>query len=211
MPETQVAMLTVPVAAAAIVESKSLKLYLGSLNFEVFASASEVIQRVSSDLAAIVGSALWVTLLPLPIALPNNPSRTEIWIDATAPDCRIYQPDATLLQRQETWIEETLLSYVLRTCCPVTGQPDWATTRIRYQGRAFSHAGLVRYLVSFRQHQGFHEECVEQIWTDLLMCGDLTELEVMCQFTRRGGVDISPHRWLRGTSPQLLWLRDSRQ
>lgn len=211
MPETQVATLTVPADSPAIVESKSLKLYLGSLNFEVFAAPIEVAQRLSRDLAPIIGTSLLVTLLPLPIALPQTANHPEICIDAIAPDCSIYQPAITLLQRQADWVEETLLSYVLRTCCPVTGQPDWATTRIRYRGRAFSHASLVRYLVSFRQHQGFHEACVERIWTDLLMCGDLAELEVLCQFTRRGGVDISPHRWMQGTTPQLLWSRDSRQ
>src|SRR5699024_3154049 len=120
----------------------------------------------------------------------------DIAIDSHGP------PDASLLQAEaDGTVEETLHSDLLKSNCPVTGQPDWASLRIGYRGARIDRAGLLRYLVSFRDHAGFHEQCVEQVFTDLLARCRPQWLWVEARYTRRGGLDINPWRSTPGLAP----------
>ena len=120
-----------------------------------------------------------------------------------------YLPDPTLLTTSEEPAEETLFSHLFRSCCPVTGQPDWATVTVRYRGGRISGHGLLAYLISFRQHTGFHEACVETIFADIISRCRPDELTVSARFTRRGGIDINPYR--STMTIRLSNLRDPRQ
>ena len=169
----------VPATSPCIVESKSLKLYIGSLTQTKIASVEEVL---IDDLAR------WempVTRVP------------GIVLEAECGDleCSVYEPDASLLKAaSDEVVEETLSSNLLRSRCPVTGQPDHASIVISYRGRRIDRRALLAYIVSFRRHQGFHEQCCEQIHADIMRVLAPEALSVNCCFTRRGGIDISPFR-----------------
>ena len=118
-----------------------------------------------------------------------------------------FEPEPALLafSKEEKTVEETLSTDQLRSLCPVTGQPDHATVVIRYRGRAWDHEALYRYLLSYRLHRGFHEQCCEQIFHDLMTKLSPETLEVRCLFTRRGGIDISPFRSTDRDEPERIW------
>jgi 7-cyano-7-deazaguanine reductase len=117
-------------------------------------------------------------------------------LDRLELEASVYQPDASLLSAAhgEAPVEETLFSNLLKSNCPVTGQPDWGSVQIHYAGPQIDHAGLLRYIISYRNHTGFHEQCVERIFVDIMkMCKPL-KLAVYARYTRRGGLDINPFR-----------------
>ena len=201
-PVVEVATLRVPADSPCLIESKSLKLYLNSLNAARFASAEAVRATVVGDLSRVAGApvALDFALPPLddPMRgdLPESIDGLEIDIDAYGP------PDATHLQVDDAvLVEESLGSRLLKSNCPVTGQPDWAALRIDYRGPRVDRAGLLRYLVSFRDHAEFHEQCVERVFADLLARCRPTALSVEARYTRRGGLDINPWRATPGMPP----------
>ena len=135
-----------------------------------------------------------MTLLPLADALPIRELEGEC-IDDLALDIDDYgPPDPGHLRVHEDAEDETLVSHLFRSNCPVTGQPDWASVQVRYRGPRVDQAGLLRYLVSFRIHNGFHEQCVERIFLDLLENCRPDALSVYARYTRRGGIDINPWR-----------------
>ncbi len=204
----QVAVLQMDVAAhsPALVESKSLKLYLNSLNLTRFVDAQQVLQTIAGDLQPLLGVCptlrlwepdAWQALQvqsPGGYCLDNEPG-------VTVPE----RPAADCLQRESatserSWVEERYYSHLFRSLCPVTGQPDWATVQIAYTGPRLTPASLLAYLLAFRQQADFHEQCVERIFNDLLIAGQPKELQVMASFTRRGGIDISPYRSLTPTT-----------
>jgi len=199
-PVVAMAELLVPASSPCMVESKSLKLYLNSLNHERYANIDEVQSLVARDVSEVTGAPVLVQLYSLnsfadlQCAAPEGKCLDELDIAVDA-----YFPDADLLRTtQSESIEETLYSNLFRSNCPVTGQPDWGTISISYKGPALCHESLLRYWISFRNHNGFHEDCAEQIYLDLMRSVELEHLSIRINFLRRGGLEINP---LRTSSP----------
>lgn len=187
----------IPADSPNIIESKSFKLYLNSLNQTVFASIGELQACLEKDLSAAAGKPVSVQVRTLGeveqqgvVALPGQ------CIDALDVSISNYeQPQPELLScNSERIVEETLHSHLLKSNCPVTGQPDWGSMVVEYKGSALDHASLLTYLVSFRQHADFHEQCVERIYLDLLRLLKPEHLTVYARYVRRGGLDINPYR-----------------
>ncbi len=197
-PVVATATLTVPATTPSLVESKSLKLYLNSFNATRFDDDEAVRTRIATDLSHATGGEVAVAFGLPPFADRDDATcidGLDVAIDRYGP------PDAALLSADVSDItEETLRSDLLKSNCPVTGQPDWAGVRIAYRGPRIDREGLLRYLVSFRDHAEFHEQCVERIFVDLLArCAPQT-LSVEARYTRRGGLDINPWRAALGSA-----------
>lgn len=207
-PAVATATITVPAHSPRLVESKSLKLYLNSLNAERFDGAEAVRERIAGDLSRAAGATVGVAFGLPPMAADDD----AVSIDAIEIDCDAYDaPRPEFLAADAGDVAgETLRSDLLKSNCPVTGQPDWASVRIAYRGPRIERAGLLRYLVSFREHAGFHEQCVERIFVDVLARCRPEALSVEARYTRRGGLDINPWRVLPGT-PAPAAGRDCRQ
>ena len=185
-----------------IVESKSFKLYLNSFNQTHFESIKAVESILIKDLSKVSGAQAKVSLFgvdhcpALDIAKSNEQS---VCIDSEDISIDNYQYNAKLLtsaqnNENDTIIEESLVSHLLKSNCLITNQPDWATIYIQYRGNKLNRATLLEYLISFRQHNEFHEQCVERIYCDLQQYCQLDELTVFARYTRRGGLDINPFR-----------------
>ena len=207
-PVVATATIMVPATSPRLVESKSLKLYLNSFNASRFAEPEDVRTRIATDLAACAGAPVDVAFgLP---GFDDTGAGTcidglDVAIDRYGP------PDAGLLSADAgSCVEETLTSNLLKSNCPVTGQPDWARISIAYRGPRIGREGLLRYLVSFRDHCEFHEQCVERVFTDLVRVAGPQWLSVEARYTRRGGLDINPWRASPGV-PAPAAGRDLRQ
>ncbi|MBC7752565.1 MAG: NADPH-dependent 7-cyano-7-deazaguanine reductase QueF [Candidatus Saccharibacteria bacterium] len=204
-PMVAIGRLTVPAHSPFLIESKSLKLYFNSLNFKQFANETALIELVVQDLSEAAGAHIEFELLNVDDLVTHLPQ--GLCLDAlnmtVSPAPNV--PNAQLLkietQLSVDVVEETLYSNLLRSNCPVTGQPDWGTVFIRYRGAKLCNASLLTYLISYRQHSGFHEQCVEQIFADIWQFLKPESLAVHAQYTRRGGLDINPCR-----SSNPLWL-----
>lgn len=207
-PVVATATITVPATSPHLVESKSLKLYLNSLNATRFDSVDVVRHRIADDLSQAADARVEVAF-GLPAIDAHD---TAITIDALELDCDTYDaPNPALLDAAgDEYVEEALRSDLLKSNCPVTGQPDWASVHIAYHGPRIDRAGLLRYLVSFRDHAEFHEQCVERIFVDVLARCRPQILSVEARFTRRGGLDINPWRTTPGR-PAPIAGRDARQ
>lgn len=197
-PQVALASLTLPCESPHIVESKSVKLYLNSLNMSRFESPEALRETLLRDLSAACGQRVGLRLV-LPEAFEAQPLREldGLSLDRLDLDCDRYgAPAPELLQaaHDEQPVSETLVSNLFESNCPVTGQPDWASVQISYTGAQIDQAGLLRYLVSFRGHGDFHEHCVERIFMDLWTRCQPTRLQVYARYTRRGGLDINPWR-----------------
>ena len=202
-PQLALARITVPAESTHIVESKSVKLYLNSFNNSVFADASAVQTRLREDLSAAVwqGGAV-MSSVGVQLVLPQDFDKEPVHeldglnLDRLDLECSHYQPAPELLtaQMNEAPVTETLTSQLLKSNCLVTGQPDWGSVRISYTGPQIDQAGLLQYIVSFRNHNEFHEQCVERIFMDIWRACKPSKLEVYARYTRRGGVDINPWR-----------------
>jgi 7-cyano-7-deazaguanine reductase len=195
-PEVAIAEIRVPATSPNLIESKSLKLYLGSFQFERIAPEALRL-RIVDELSHAAGAPVTVTLRD-PRRWTEPPPREPPGesIDGLAIDCTHYGPPRPdfLGADPATIADETLTSALLKSNCPVTGQPDWASVAIAYRGPRIDRAGLLRYLVSFRDHADFHEHCVERIFVDLLARCRPERLSVYARYTRRGGLDINPYR-----------------
>ena len=214
-PVVETATCLVPADSPNLVESKSLKLYLNSLNSSRFDSPAEVQARITADLSAAAGAPVAVAF-GLPPADAGDGAEAgapaPVSLDGLEVDCDEYDaPNPALLAADAgEAVDEVLHSALLKSNCPVTGQPDWASLRLAYRGPRIDRAGLLRYLVSFREHAGFHEQCVEQVFTDVLARCRPERLSVEARYTRRGGLDINPWRATPGT-PRPMAGRDPRQ
>ena len=179
-----------------IIESKSLKLYFNSLNNTQFKSISEVKKIVAKDLSASVQSEVSVKFRALGESSPVPVQDSFIGesIDELDISCSIYSVEPTFLTASVEVVEETLYSDLLKSNCLVTYQPDWGSVWIHYKGPKIDREGLLRYIVSFRNHNEFHEQCIERIFIDIKNHCAPQELTVYGRYTRRGGLDINPYR-----------------
>ncbi|HSM11531.1 MAG TPA: NADPH-dependent 7-cyano-7-deazaguanine reductase QueF [Lysobacter sp.] len=205
------ATLQVPADSPNLIESKSLKLYLNSFNAARFDTPALVSERIAADLARVAGAPVAVEFGLPPIDADAAPVPVES-LDALDVAIDHYGPPRPdfLVVDAGAIVDETLGSALLKSNCPVTGQPDWARVVIGYRGPRIDRAGLLRYLVSFRDHAEFHEQCVERIFSDLLQRARPESLSVEARYTRRGGLDINPWRATPGHAPPPR-LRDLRQ
>ena len=194
-PQVAIVTFVVPAESPRLVESKSVKLYLVSINQERFASASAVGATIARDLSSATGAAVTVKLtLPADFAKLRHAEPAGESIDAlpiTAPGDTL-SPES--LSAAGPAVTEALHSNLFRSVCPVTGQPDYASVELAYRGARIDRAGLLAYFVSFRRHPGLHEHCVERIFVDVWHRCHPETLSVYARFTRRGGVDINPYR-----------------
>ena len=198
VPVVAVGELSVPATSPNIVESKSLKLYLSSLCAMRFASPRALQETIEKDLREVVGTdvKLQLTLAAAfrPITIGTPPGEC---IDEQQIEIDVYDLDPELLQGSVEGgavLEETLYTHLLKTNCPITRQPDWATLLVHYRGERIQRSSLLRYVVSFRNHDEFHEQCVERIFMDLQRHCQPQALSVYARYTRRGGLDINPFR-----------------
>ncbi|MCH7333084.1 NADPH-dependent 7-cyano-7-deazaguanine reductase QueF [Acinetobacter modestus] len=196
LPQVAIGRLTLPANSPNLIESKSLKLYFNSMNFTQFESQQAFVETVERDLSNAAGGKVELQLFQvddLEIAKPQG-----ICIDALIPERLSEHPDSTLLKldpaTNEESVEIELYSHLLRSNCPVTGQPDWGTIFIRFQGKKPCYRSILAYIISYRQHNGFHEQCVEQIFADIWQLLQPEKLMVYATYTRRGGLDINPCR-----------------
>ena len=196
-PQVALAQVTVPCESPNIVESKSLKLYLNSFNNSRFADAREVRERIRADVSAATGAGIGIKTIG-PEMFDREPihEMDGLSIDRLDVECLHFTPAPELLfaEFDELPVTETLTSSLLKSNCLVTGQPDWGSVQIAYSGPAINQEGLLQYLVSFRNHNEFHEQCVERIFMDVWMRCKPIKLSVYARYTRRGGVDINPFR-----------------
>lgn len=187
----------VPITSENLIESKSFKLYLNSFNQTKFASAEDVRQVLQADLSACAGEPVEVKLiLPEQFSSLQFQEFTGTLLDSLDVEIDQYSPNTQYLTvaKSEAGVQETLVSHLLKSNCLITSQPDWASIQVRYEGKAIEHEGLLKYLISFRQHNEFHEQCVERIYNDIMKHCQPDKLTVCARYTRRGGLDINPFR-----------------
>jgi 7-cyano-7-deazaguanine reductase len=196
-PRIAAAEIRVPATSPCLIESKSLKLYFNSLNFERFASEQDFLKRVTEDLSRAAQAPVAISLI-----LPGAHERAAVrdlpgtCLDDLPLACEAFAMDPSTLRvaADPAVVEETLHSHLLRSLCPVTNQPDWGSVLVRYRGPRIDHQGLLAYLVSYRSHADFHEQCVERIFMDIRRQCRPEVLTVYARYTRRGGLDINPFR-----------------
>ncbi|AAU49002.1 NADPH-dependent 7-cyano-7-deazaguanine reductase QueF [Burkholderia pseudomallei] len=196
-PQIAIATFYVPAESPNIVESKSFKLYLGSFAQTAFESADAVRDALKRDVSAACGASVTVRLAtPAEFRKLQMDELDGLSLDRLDLDAHVYETDPSFLtaSHDEAPVEETLVTDLLKSNCPVTGQPDWGSVQIHYVGAPIDHAGLLRYIISFRNHTGFHEQCVERIFVDILRACQPVKLAVYARYTRRGGLDINPFR-----------------
>ena len=201
-PQIALAEFIIPADSPNMIESKSFKLYLNSLNQHCFADFTAVKTCLQHDLSQVLGTGLKVRLIQ-PCEITSNKKMAPIeeldgqLLDRLDIEVNSHQnADPLLLKADHTSapITQTLVSHLLKSNCPVTGQPDWASVQIQYQGRPIDEEGLLRYLIGFRQLGEFHEHCVEKIFCDIKIQCQPEKLSVYARYTRRGGLDINPFR-----------------
>lgn len=210
-PQIALADFSFPCTSPLIIESKSFKLYLNSFNQSIFESIEDVQKMIEKDLSDACQSQVKVNL-----CYPNQQSMRAhspfqgTCLDDLEIETQTYQVQPDFLQTASCEIvEETVFSDLLKSNCLATGQADWGSIQIHYQGSKIDHEGLLKYIISFRRHAGFAEHCTEQIFCDLLWRCSPAKLSVYCRYTRRGGLDINPFRSNFESAP--LNLRQIRQ
>ena len=199
-----VGVLSIPSDSAHTVESKSLKLYLNSLNFHQFASDDQALECIRADLEAVLGVRPDLAIVtPSDIHQITREPEGEL-LDGLAVPAASSSGPMNLHEAADGMEEVSLVTHRLRSLCPVTAQPDWATLVMHYAGPKMNRVALMAYVNSFREHQDFHERCVEAIFDHLRESLKPERLTVVGYFQRRGGIDITPHRSTHPTEPYLL-------
>jgi 7-cyano-7-deazaguanine reductase len=203
-PEVGILQLSIPATSRAVIESKSLKLYLGSFSQTPFTSAYDVVRTLESDLAVTAG-------VPVPVDMWSLTQAQQAGLGVSPGECldtlkigsRHVVPEPELLKVVEDgrMVAESVHTNLFRSLCPVTGQPDMASIQITYSGQRIDHESLLQYLVSYREYCGFHEHCVERIFVDITARCRPRDLSVYGRFLRRGGIDINPFRSTGRTPP----------
>lgn len=205
-----IARIRVPANSPNIVESKSLKLYLNSLNFTKFGDMAEVQALIQKDLSACVGAEVSVEIVPLggsgfEVQEPLGICIDEV-LDAEGEVIACDDINSAILSQPPVHQVMTYQFHtnLLRSNCPVTSQPDWGTLSVSITtNKALDYQKILRYVLTFRQHNGFHEQCVERIFADLLVNFEPSSLMVQANYTRRGGIDINPVRVLNHALPAV--------
>ncbi|WP_353202340.1 NADPH-dependent 7-cyano-7-deazaguanine reductase QueF [Polynucleobacter sp.] len=209
-PQIALAEFQIPADSPQMIESKSFKLYLNSLNNTRFEDENQLRERLIADLSKVAGSKITTKINPTEaIAKKGIQEMGGVLLDRLDIEIDPHIPaDPHLLGVNEDFgpIEQCLVSHLLKSNCPVTGQPDWASVQIRYQGRPILEEGLLRYLIGFRQLGEFHEHCVETIFSDIKRYCKPDKLSVYARYTRRGGLDINPFR----TDHNAPWPENTR-
>ncbi|NVD99598.1 NADPH-dependent 7-cyano-7-deazaguanine reductase QueF [Massilia sp. BJB1822] len=213
-PQVAVARITVPADSPNIIESKSFKLYLNSFNQTRLGGPEALKTLLQQDLSAAAGASVQVSLtmqeefgsLQMGELSGLLLDRLDIEVDNYAP-----QPEILKADFDEQPVEEVLVSHLLKSNCLVTGQPDWGSVQISYAGPQIDQESLLKYLIGFREHNEFHEQCVERIFTDILRHCRPQQLTVYARYTRRGGLDINPWRSNHSGARLPSNLRNARQ
>ncbi len=204
LPQVAIGEVAIPATSANLIESKSFKLYLNSFNQTRFSTWADVQARLQHDLSACAGETVHVEVKPL-AAYTAQPILTMQGDCIDDQDITItsYAFDDTLLAdaTSDDVVEETLHSHLLKSNCLITNQPDWGSVEITYRGPKINREALLRYIVSFREHNEFHEQCVERIFTDITRYCHPEHLTVLARYTRRGGLDINPYRSTEQAAP----------
>ena len=226
-PVVAVAEFTVPCNSENLIESKSFKLYLNSFNQSQFSNEKEVSEILTRDLSLIARANVTVGLFPvdecpaLTIDKSNALCIDGIDVEITQYDYspKLLAESSANLSRKSlgdfeessdplSIVNESLVSHLLKSNCLITNQPDWASVYIDYKGRQIDHEALLKYLISFREHNEFHEQCVERIYCDIQQYCNVEELTVFARYTRRGGLDINPYRRSKsGHAPKARTIR----
>jgi 7-cyano-7-deazaguanine reductase len=204
LPQVAIGEVAIPATSANLIESKSFKLYLNSFNQTRFADWAEVQACLQKDLSACAGESVQVEVKSLATytAQPIVTMQGEC-IDDQDIEISSYDFDDTLLAEasSDEIVEETLHSHLLKSNCLITNQPDWGSVEIAYRGPKIDREALLRYIVSFREHNEFHEQCVERIFSDISRYCHPEHLTVLARYTRRGGLDINPFRSSHQAAP----------
>jgi len=206
VPQVASAEIHVPAYAPCLIESKSLKLYLGSFAMTKIASPDKLRKMIETDLNLCTGS-------DVELHMHHTGSETNIeelagdCIDSADTSCDVFDVEAGFLQTGDEVVTETLHSHLLRSLCPVTDQPDLGSVMISYKGPQIDRNGLLRYIVSYRQHNDFHEACVERMFMDITQRCEPEQLTVYARYQRRGGIDINPFRSNFEAPPGRMRLR----
>ncbi|MFL9880729.1 NADPH-dependent 7-cyano-7-deazaguanine reductase QueF [Herbaspirillum rhizosphaerae] len=213
-PQIAIATFMIPADSANIIESKSFKLYLNSFNQTRLDDQQALVDIVQKDLSLAAGASVQVTLTePGAFSGLHMGELSGLLLDRLDIEVVDHHPNPALLfaNHEEAMVEETLLSHLLKSNCPVTGQPDWGSVQIHYAGAPINQEALLKYLIGFREHNEFHEQCVERIFVDILRQCKPQKLSVYARYTRRGGLDINPWRsnFSAGRAPSNL--RNARQ
>ncbi|RFP10108.1 MULTISPECIES: NADPH-dependent 7-cyano-7-deazaguanine reductase QueF [unclassified Duganella] len=213
-PQVAIARITVPADSPNIIESKSFKLYLNSFNQTRLDSVVALKNLLQQDLSNGFGATVHISLTqPEEFGMVEMGELDGLLLDRLDIDVDHYHPAPELLKAalDEEPVEEKLISHLLKSNCLVTGQPDWASVQIHYAGPQIEQESLLRYLIGFREHNEFHEQCVERIFTDILRQCQPQQLSVYARYTRRGGLDINPWRSNFSTAQKPPNLRGARQ
>lgn len=202
-PMVAIAELIYPCHSECIIESKSLKLYFNSFNNTQFNSISELEEVIKRDISVRIGAEvmLQVTQLGTKKSIPIMDSFVGESLDGLDVTCTVYTVDPSFLTTEEIEVEEILCSNLLKSNCLVTFQPDWGSLQIQYKGPKINREGLLKYIVSFRNHNEFHEQCIERMFIDIMNHCKPSELTVYGRYTRRGGLDINPYRSTKKEAP----------
>jgi 7-cyano-7-deazaguanine reductase len=179
-----------------IIESKSMKLYFNSFNNTKFKNMASVELTITNDLEQHVGSQVSVKIIPIDCFIDSKVYHGfhGIYIDELDIECFSYTVDPSYLLTEDQEVAEVIYSDLLKSNCLITNQPDWGSIQIIYKGKKINHTGLLQYIVSFRNHSEFHEQCIERIFVDIMQRCQPSELSVHGRYTRRGGIDINPYR-----------------
>jgi len=208
LPVAATAEIRVPADTPNLIESKSLKLYLGSYAMSSFETPQAVAEAIRGDLSAATGGSVDVRVMPVADTEADAVARLPGYcLDGLSVSCDTFEVDAGLLKSDPAIVvKEDLYTHLLRSLCPVTAQPDTGSLAVHYHGPKIDHAELLRYVVSFRQHNDFHEACVERMFVDILERCKPDQLSIMARFQRRGGIDINPFRSNFENGPRNLRL-----
>lgn len=213
LPQISIAKIEFDITTINIIESKSLKLYINSFNQVKFKKSIDLIEKITSDLNKCAIGNVSIQLFNLNDIENIGISKfSGLCIDNKNISIKLYNYNKFLLKNSskvQELITESLYTNLFKSNCPVTNQPDWASINIIYTGFKISHIALLKYLISFRTHHEFHEECIERIFNDIQNICHPTKLSVYARYTRRGGIDINP--WRSNMSVKPAFMRLARQ
>lgn len=195
-PMVAVAELAYDCHSPKLIESKSLKLYFNSFNNTHIKDIPSLEATIKKDIAELIETDVWVKIHPLNHCeqFAVHASLQGESLDDLDVECSVYMVEPSFLSTSDEYVEEVLCSDLLKSNCLITNQPDWGSIQIAYKGRKINREGLLKYLVSFRNHNEFHEQCIERIFADLMKYCKPEQLTVYGRYTRRGGLDINPYR-----------------